>query len=198
MGRATLLTCETASAVAAFVREWHGATREEFLAAYQAPFLLGEPAGAAGAGKFDTSGVPSRAPAVVPGDRPTDRAEKPARSYVPDRLVAIVKRAGAPFPHMISVGRALNNDVVLPYGTVSKLHAVFTPPARPGDGWGLQDAGSMNGTFLDRQPLRAHFRVAVKDSARLVFGEVALLFVLPETLHDILGELARRFVRAGL
>ena len=121
-----MLACETTSEVATFVREWNGSALGAFLVKHRAPFLLGEPAGLSAVGRFDTAGVPPPPRPSPAGERPTDRAQRPGQGRIPDRLLAVAKRPGAPFPHMISAGRAPNNDVVLPYGTVSKLHSIHT------------------------------------------------------------------------
>ncbi len=42
------------------------------------------------------------------------------------RVFSMVKAARNPWVERISVGRARNNDIVLPHKSVSKLHAHFT------------------------------------------------------------------------
>lgn len=49
------------------------------------------------------------------------------------------------FSAMVTVGRAGNNDIVLPYEGISKFHAYF---AQSPQGWTVADAGSTNGTFV--------------------------------------------------
>jgi pSer/pThr/pTyr-binding forkhead associated (FHA) protein len=61
-------------------------------------------------------------------------------------VVLPVKKVQTTFPSMITVGRAKNNDIVVPDALVSKFHAFFR---QLDDGeWGLADAGSANGTRL--------------------------------------------------
>ena len=73
---------------------------------------------------------------------------------------------------MITVGRARNNDIVVPDGLVSKFHAFFRQ-LDDGD-WGLADAGSANGTRLvelDLLPKGQPERVRPGD--KIVFGGVS-------------------------
>jgi pSer/pThr/pTyr-binding forkhead associated (FHA) protein len=46
---------------------------------------------------------------------------------------------------MVTVGRAANNDIVLPYDSISKFHAYFS---NVGNTWTLTDAKSTNGSFV--------------------------------------------------
>lgn len=68
-----------------------------------------------------------------------------------------VRKADAnAFAMMITVGRAGNNDIILPYDSVSKFHAYFTQ--NPDGTWTLTDAKSMNGTFLGERRLAPEVR----------------------------------------
>lgn len=183
--------------VAEFVRQFHGLTRAEFLAANPHPFLLGDAYSILdGDGAFRTMPLPSPEELDEVVDRPTDKQRKPGRALVPERIYPVTKRPGTPFPHMISVGRSGNNDLVLPFGAVSKLHAFFSHVAET-DTWTVADAESSNGTFLGTRRLVPHERTPLRDGAQVVFGNVGLSFVSATTMHDSLGELARRLARAG-
>lgn len=183
--------------VAGFVRQFHGLTRDEFLAANPHPFLMGDayslldPDGA-----FRTQPLPGPEEVVDVVDRPTDKKPKPGRPLVPERIHPIAKRTGTPFPHMISVGRSGNNDIVLPFGAVSKLHAFFSHVPETGT-WTVADAESSNGTFLGTRRIVPHERTPVRDGAQIVFGNVALAFVAAGTMYESLGEMARRLARSG-
>ena len=189
---------DTTLDVVGFVRRFHGLAREEFLSANPHPFLLGDPHGLVGqeaAFRTCTLSEPIEVDDVV--DRPTDKNPKPGRALVPEQIYPIVKRPGTPFPHMISVGRSANNDIVLAFPAVSKLHAFFSHVPETGE-WTLVDAESSNGTFLDDRRLVAHERYAVADGTRLVFGDIGLGWISSETMFESLGEIARRLARAGL
>jgi pSer/pThr/pTyr-binding forkhead associated (FHA) protein len=73
------------------------------------------------------------------------QAARRRRITPPDRKPAVlpVRKSQPTFSSIITVGRAGNNDIVVPDALVSKFHAVF----RVSDGqWGLADLGSANGT----------------------------------------------------
>lgn len=75
-----------------------------------------------------------------------------------------------------TVGRALNNDVVIRHPSVSKLHAYFELPRdfapETASSLRLVDAGSANGTEVNGRALPADAPVVVQTGARLVFGDV--------------------------
>jgi pSer/pThr/pTyr-binding forkhead associated (FHA) protein len=79
----------------------------------------------------------------------------------------------------ITVGRAANNDIMLDDPTVSRFHASFQQEPRTGV-WHLQDAESQNGTFVDEARVDARIPAPLANGTRLRFGEVRVLFLLPE------------------
>jgi len=89
----------------------------------------------------------------------------------------------------IFLGRASNNDLVVPHPTVSKLHAYF---ARDQDKWWLVDVGSSNGTKMNglRAPLRA--RVSLNDGDTLLFGRCAFAFMSAKRLLELMLAMAPR------
>jgi FHA domain len=94
-----------------------------------------------------------------------------------DRVAFLQKRPKNPFPNMISLGRARNQDVCLALGTVSKVHCYFI---RSGDEWSIVDQRSRNGTFLEGQRLVSSVPTPLADQALLRFGdEVTVRFLLP-------------------
>jgi hypothetical protein len=93
------------------------------------------------------------------------------------RLVLPVRKRTDLFREMISVGRAANNDVVVPDVSVSKFHAYFRIDA---DVIELIDAGSRNGTRVDGATRPPKAPLVVKAGARIEFGGVPLLLVSPE------------------
>lgn len=87
----------------------------------------------------------------------------------------------------IFLGRASNNDLVVPHPTVSKLHAYF---AKDNDKWWLVDVGSSNGTKMNglRAPVRA--RVSLNDGDTLLFGRCAFAYMSPRRLLELLLAMA--------
>jgi hypothetical protein len=118
----------------------------EFATAYQHPFLL------------SLSGLIASPPPprTVRLEESTQvavlRADRRRRITPADREPAVlpVRKSQPTFASMITVGRARNNDIVVPDALVSKLHAVF----RCNNGqWALADAGSINGTRIGEMTL---------------------------------------------
>lgn len=105
----------------------------------------------------------------------------------------VFKRPNNPFPHMISVGRASNNDLVIPLGTISKLQAYFLGE---GESWSITDWHSTNGTRLNGKRLPPREPVPLESGAALSFGkEFWAHFFLPA---DLQRELTRAKPFAGL
>ncbi|MEM7411778.1 MAG: FHA domain-containing protein [Myxococcota bacterium] len=85
--------------------------------------------------------------------------------------------------HLITIGRAANNDVIVPDLSISRFHAFV----KEEDGqWPLRDAGSTNGTTVNGRnaPQQGHgeaMDLKAGDSVRL--GQVELTFLdLPALL----------------
>jgi len=103
-------------------------------------------------------------------------------------VAAIRKRPGNPFPDRISVGRALNCDVVLRLSFVSKLHAHLL--IEDGQVRALVDNNSTNGTKINGTPLIPGKATRVESDDLVSFGELDLTLLSPNDLYDRL--IARR------
>ena len=82
-------------------------------------------------------------------------------------------RVGESFPltsDRMTIGRSPETDVFLDDVTVSREHATLV---RRGGGWCLDDAGSLNGTYVNRQRVDSH-RLA--DGDELQIGKFKLTF----------------------
>ncbi len=92
----------------------------------------------------------------------------------------------SPFPSLIAVGRKRGNDVVLDDASVSKLHAFLQ---RDGLGrFGLWDARSTNGTFVNDLAVPVHLRgepVWLESGAVVRFGGVELTYLGAEELRAL-------------
>lgn len=109
----------------------------------------------------------------------------------PEPLVLPLVKGDSPtnaFVMGVTVGRTENNDLVLNDPSVSRFHAYFLRDRRT-NAWRLVDAESMNGTWVGALKLQPNVPVDLYDQARLRFGDVEMLFVMPASLFD---ELARR------
>ena len=100
-------------------------------------------------------------------------------SYPPQAPLSLVMRRG-PQPDqrftldqdVITIGRAPENDLVIPDEGVSRHHARLT---RQGNNWVLQDLGSRNGTIINRQRISAP--VFLTPGSQVAFG--------PDVLFDV-------------
>ena len=70
-----------------------------------------------------------------------------------------------------TVGREPGNTIIVDEDTVSARHALF---GYERGRWWLEDLGSTNGTFLNRQPLAG--RRVLRDGDEVQFGRVAMRF----------------------
>jgi hypothetical protein len=106
-------------------------------------------------------------PTMTPHGGPDVSEEMQAlRRYIMTQTcfaVPLAKRGVGTMTENITVGRALNKDLVLRAQGVSKLHAWFEVE---GDQLSVCDAGSKNGTFV------AGRRIAPRESTHVAPGEV--------------------------
>ncbi len=109
------------------------------------------------------------------------------RGGVPQAVARVEKRQDSnAFGQMVTLGRASNNDVVLPHGAVSKFHAYLR---RLEGRWLLSDAGSRNGTTVNGVAIAHDRPVAVASGDRIVLGGAVVLdLVEPEALRRLLLE----------
>lgn len=96
----------------------------------------------------------------------------------------LAKKAGASFADRITIGRTLNNDVVINDSSVSRLHAYIR---RDTSGWIVADAGSKNGSWLKTERLEARREKALPSRAVIRLGEVELTFYTAVDLFAALG-----------
>ncbi|MEW5847488.1 MAG: FHA domain-containing protein [Myxococcota bacterium] len=120
-----------------------------------------------------------------PAASSTANGEAPLR--IRDWVLPLDKAGASNGSTRIFLGRASNNDLVVPHPTVSKLHAYFS---KDHDKWWLIDVGSSNGTKMNgmRAPTRA--RVSLNDGDTLVFGKCVFTFVSARRLYELLTHLA--------
>ena len=87
----------------------------------------------------------------------------------------------------LSIGRVVDNDVVINDYTVSKLHAHIREDDG-GEGWWVEDLGSTNKSFANGEQLEPHRAVLVKSWAVLRFGRLNFTLLGPSAFHAFLVE----------
>lgn len=103
-----------------------------------------------------------------------------AQRYL-NKVAFLLKRPGGLFPHMITIGRASNSDLVLALADVSKVQAYFM---KSGDQWQIVDQRSHNGTYLGPQRLEPTQPTPLDSNSVLRFGEsLTLRFLSSQDLR---------------
>jgi hypothetical protein len=93
----------------------------------------------------------------------------------------------------ITLGRAANNDIMLDDSTVSRFHASFQQEERTGV-WYLNDAESQNGSFVEGSRVSPRLPAPLTSGASLGFGDVRVLFLMPESFVDwVFSRMVRSF-----
>lgn len=86
-----------------------------------------------------------------------------------------------PFAMGVTLGRVETNDVVIDDASISRFHAWFQQDPKS-SGWLVVDAESKNGSMLNAVKLKPNAKTPLVDGARVRFGEIELLFMLPAGL----------------
>ncbi len=120
-------------------------------------------------------------------------SEEPGESTAGLRLVVFpVRRTGRSVGHLITIGRASNNDVAIPDLSISRFHA-FLKRGEAG-GWQLQDAGSTNGTSVNGTPVPRQGHGAaldVKPGDNVRLGQIEVTFLGADELRSFALKIER-------
>ncbi|MGC4112004.1 MAG: FHA domain-containing protein [Nocardioides sp.] len=128
----------------------------------------------------DSTATISLAGTAAP-DVSSDRQLNPVDAAAVDALpigsaLLVVQRgpgAGSRFlldKDVVTAGRHADSEIFLDDVTVSRRHATFT---REGDSFTVADAGSLNGTYVNRDRID---HVALKDTDEVQIGKYRLVF----------------------
>lgn len=97
-------------------------------------------------------------------------------------ILPLRKGERRPFPERISVGRAVNCDVVIRDASVSKLHGHFRDVGE--ESAFFTDGKSSNGTRLDGSLIQPGVATEIRRHSLLSFGRVQLMFMSPGDVYD--------------
>ncbi|MGD8833428.1 MAG: FHA domain-containing protein [Desulfobacteraceae bacterium] len=75
--------------------------------------------------------------------------------------------------HQATIGRSDDNDIVLPFETVSGCHAMLV---FANGFWTIQDQGSVNGVFVNNKAVTSH---TLESDDQIAIGAVVLQFKIP-------------------
>jgi pSer/pThr/pTyr-binding forkhead associated (FHA) protein len=102
-------------------------------------------------------------------------------------LVAqVVKSKRNNFQAGVTVGRAPNNDIILPHQAVSKFHAFFAKNAATG-GWEIQDVNSRYGTMVERVTVPPGGQRPIRSGSNILIAKyVKMTFFTPKDLYSYL------------
>jgi hypothetical protein len=167
------------------IEEWlnlrEAMSRAQFEAAHPNPCLLRRRETRRGDARADTERVAFDTGVVMPNAHTT--SSPPGLQGA--QIFPIVKAPRNPFPERISVGRALNCDIVLREASVSKLHAHFQKVMA--DEALVTDVKSANGTRVNGKRIGAGMAIRVVSGDLLQLGGVVVQFVSSKALYDVLG-----------
>lgn len=152
----------------------HSTTLAEFVSQSDALFLIKRPSKRSSAGQ-----VPARISYATQLTR--FEGDPYANEW---RIVPVKKREGNPYPDRISIGRALNCDVVLRLPTVSKVHAHILIEGP--DSFSLRDNEASNSTFVNGRKLEAKGTSKLQIGDEISLGALDLEFIDAKRLYRIL------------
>lgn len=157
------------------------ACREEsFVQRYPQPFLLGKEVQEE---EFNFQTCVAKSVDEPRKDPPRDDGR------IRDWVLPLQKAGAQGGVNRIFLGRASNNDLVVPHPTVSKLHAYFV---KENDRWWLVDVGSCNGTKVNGVKAPARAKVGLNDGDLIIFGKCAFHFISASRLYSALSRLTSR------
>lgn len=130
------------------------------------------------AGETTIIGIPAiHIPVTATGDRPLTQEDLDTIARLSDGTALLISTRGAVSGSRylldedeVSVGRDPRADILLDDSTVSRAHAVFR---RVAGGFEVSDAGSLNGTYVNRQRVDS---ALLKNGDEIIIGKFRLVF----------------------
>jgi hypothetical protein len=165
-----------------FARTYGALDRATFASTFTYPLLLVDLSGP----RPRPNGIATRAPTSEIVNLEKGREPASARWVMP-----LVRSARSLVPDTITLGRASDNDLVVPHPSVSKVHAYFRkhPSA---ERYTIVDAGSSFGTTLNGKPVDRVSGLPLASGDTILLAKVVLSnFFLARDFLDYLHVLKR-------
>ena len=122
------------------------------------------------AGETTIIGLPAiTVPVTSTGDRPLTKEDLNTIMRLADGTALLISTRGADEDE-ITVGRDPSSDILLDDSTVSRTHAVFR---RINGNYSVIDAGSLNGTYVNRQRVDSQ---ELKNGDEIILGKFRLVY----------------------
>jgi hypothetical protein len=119
-----------------------------------------------------------------------DRADKidKLKAQLADKSVVVaLKKKASSFWDYITLGRATTADIAVDDPAVSNVHAHFMIDDDEGR-VSVQDVGSSNGTFINRQPMHPHTPATLASGDCVRFGQSIFYYVSSRMLKELIAK----------
>jgi pSer/pThr/pTyr-binding forkhead associated (FHA) protein len=169
-----------------FHKEFGRMSRAAFLARFYDPFLL----------------VSMSVPVSGPGSLQDEEQKSPSKSTIADvtkrkttvvitKVMPLMKRDTGESGGTLGVGRAEDNDVIIPHRCVSRHHAVLEVDVSSNE-FTVSDVGSSYGSVADGEALPKGEKRTIQSGSAIVLGQVVqCVFLTPEHLYNYLRTLGQ-------
>lgn len=139
------------------------------------------------AGETTIIGMPAiQIPVTTSGERPLTQEDLQTISRLADDTALLIATRGALSGSRylldedeVTVGRDPRADILLDDSTVSRQHAVF---CRENGAYTVIDAGSLNGTYVNRQRVD---KATLKNGDEIMIGKFRLIYFTNSAVRNI-------------
>ncbi|KFI46615.1 Forkhead associated (FHA) domain, binds pSer, pThr, pTyr [Bifidobacterium bohemicum] len=137
------------------------------------------------AGETTIIGLPAvNIPVTLTGDRPLTQDDLDTITRLSPGSALLVSTRGAVSgsrylldEDKVTVGRDPHCDILLDDSTVSRAHAVFR---RFGDGFVIDDSGSLNGTYVNRERVDS---AVLRNGDEIMIGKFRLVYFAADAVR---------------
>jgi pSer/pThr/pTyr-binding forkhead associated (FHA) protein len=171
-----------------FQQKYARMAKADFVAMFNKPFLV-----------FDLQGTPLNVKdfdtyaSTATATESTKVSDDPETDRITQIMVApIEKTERGKDPTFITLGRAPENDIVIPHPAISKSHALFRRDPEKG-GYTIQDAGSSFGTAVGGADLVKGAGLPLKSGEQILFsGYISATILAPQDFYDFMARMGKK------